>query len=686
MYLNGVYIQLNGNEAMKWIKASAENGYAPAQTEMGYQHRIGKFVQRDDYEGLRWYKLAADQGDVNAIYNIGNIYEAGEGASKNPAIAAEWYLKAAKGGNDSAQLKAGLYYELGTGVAKNMTEAIKWYKAAAEQGDTTAFYNLGLVYEFGKSVPVDLTEALRYYSLSSEKGNIDAKVKLAKMYRDGKGREKDPASAFKLMMEAALAGDAEAQNEVGVMTELGIGTAKDELGARQWYVKSADQGNMFAMFNVGLGLEYGKGGKGKSMANAIRWYERAAEKGHEKARQKLTEIYKKDLKSDTFQDLQITISCPPEKHCRVEVTNSSKNLRYSNIQLEITYDDPSFYGQQQRHEMTLEKGVGPNASETWTIGLLFGESPKSLKIKILKADAGAKQAPLVPASKLATPVLSYELTESRAPVFESTTSEPVLLRYKLRRDQIMKFVVDTNSDIEMRMGAQKLNMGQNMRIEAKARVTEVDDKGNISALVKITRLKMKINGMTEVEFDSDKPDDADPDFKAVTAMIGVGIPCKISPVGEMLETDLEPLRLAVRRVNNAALTKALEDSTSKMFEGTFVQLSRDAIAAGQTYKAGTIVSDKMKMHMSYKIDSVNSDKSMVVMSPVGILDCAADAIQDAEAKIISQEVSGWLLFDVEKGYISNGQVRSHVVFEFTANGQKIRMDMLTKALSTSNLN
>lgn len=282
---------------------------------------------------------------------------------------------------------------------------------------------------------------------------------------------------------------------------------------------------------------------------------------------------------------------------------------------------------------------------------------------------------------------SLDGTESNAPVFTSTSSEPVLLRYKLKRDQVMKLAVDMETNMRMSIGAQSLNMGQNMRIEAKIRVTEVDEKGNMSVLVKITRLTMKMtNGTTQIEFDSDKPEGAPPDFQAVTAMIGVGIPCKISPVGEMLETDLEPLRLAVNRVNNAALSKALEDSTSKMFQGTFVQLSKAPIAAGQTYEAGTIVSDQTKMHVSYTIASVSGNRSKVIMEPVMTMDSLAKTLPDAETKMTKQETSGWLLFDVDKGYISDGRMRIQMGFEITHDGQKALMEMTAKVASTSSLN
>ena len=277
-------------------------------------------------------------------------------------------------------------------------------------------------------------------------------------------------------------------------------------------------------------------------------------------------------------------------------------------------------------------------------------------------------------------------TELKAPVFQSTTNEPVLMRYKLKRDQVLSMVVDMNTDIQMKAAAQKVDMVQNIRMDAKARVTEVDESGNISALVKITRITMKISGLMQADFDSDNPDNSNPDLQAVNAMIGVGIPCRISPVGELLETDLEPLRLAVRRLNNATLTKTFEDSTSKMFEGTFIQLSKDPISSGQTYEAGTIVSGDMKMRASYRIVSVNSDKTKVIMTPVIKMDAPASFIPGAEMKIKKHDAYGWILFDVDKGYASEGQITIHMAMETSANGQNLLTDITAKVVSTANLN
>ena len=274
----------------------------------------------------------------------------------------------------------------------------------------------------------------------------------------------------------------------------------------------------------------------------------------------------------------------------------------------------------------------------------------------------------------------------KKPVFASTTSAPVLFRYKLKTDQLMLMAVDMNTDIGMKMGARTMAVTQTMHIDAKAKVTAVDETGNIFVLVKISRLTMEMKGIPEpVSYDSDNADDAKPDFEGINAMIGVGIPCKISPVGKMLETDLEPLRLAMRRVNNAAMKKAIEDSAGKMFEGTFVQLSEEPIAAGQSYDAGTIIADPMKARVSYAIDSVSGDKRQAVMTPTVAFEFPAGALAGGEAKLTRQKTDGWILFDLENGYSGTGQVDTQIEFELTANKQTVVMDMKMSVISTATL-
>jgi len=270
------------------------------------------------------------------------------------------------------------------------------------------------------------------------------------------------------------------------------------------------------------------------------------------------------------------------------------------------------------------------------------------------------------------------LTPEKPPTFSTSSKEPVLLRYQFKTGQVMKCGVDMAVAAKTSTGGQNvINMGQDMRTEFKISVTGVDEKGNIAATIKTTRMKLEMTGLAKVSYDSDNANDADEAFKAVTAMINVDIPIKFSPVGEILETDLEPLRLAARKAGDAAMAKSIEDSTKKMFGGTFVQLSAKPIAAGENYQVGTVVDDKTKIHLSYDILSVSGDKKQVVMAPKATFEMADDAIPGAERKIKSQDMVGWRLFDVENGLPGDSQMKIHIVFDMKSKDENSTVDVTT---------
>ena len=77
--LNGVrelnYVHANGDgldqdhgEAVKWLKAAAEQGHAPAQLQLGVTFEMGQGVSRNNTEAAKWFRLAADKGDPIQSY------------------------------------------------------------------------------------------------------------------------------------------------------------------------------------------------------------------------------------------------------------------------------------------------------------------------------------------------------------------------------------------------------------------------------------------------------------------------------------------------------------------------------------------------------------------------------------------------------------------------------------------
>ena len=81
----------------------------------------------------------------------------------------------------------------------------------------------------------------------------------------------------------AEAGDAMAQVQYAQMLYMGQGMEKNEAEALKWYQKAADAGNPYAQVNMGLFSQNGDCGVKKDIAKAIEWYGKAAKQGNPNA-------------------------------------------------------------------------------------------------------------------------------------------------------------------------------------------------------------------------------------------------------------------------------------------------------------------------------------------------------------------------------------------------------------------
>ena len=89
---------------------------------------------------------SAQNGDARAQFDLGVLHMRGDEVARDPALAAGWFEKAAKNGLATAQYNLGTMLLSGTGVTKDEKTAYFWFQSAAEQGHPRAQYNLGAMY------------------------------------------------------------------------------------------------------------------------------------------------------------------------------------------------------------------------------------------------------------------------------------------------------------------------------------------------------------------------------------------------------------------------------------------------------------------------------------------------------------------------------------------------------------
>ena len=100
--------------------------------QLGAMYYSGKGVDQDVQEAIRWYRMAAEQGYSEAQNRIGDLYYSGEGVEQDVQEAIRWYRMAAEQGHAEAQNHMGDLYYSGEGVEQDVQEAARWYRIAAE--------------------------------------------------------------------------------------------------------------------------------------------------------------------------------------------------------------------------------------------------------------------------------------------------------------------------------------------------------------------------------------------------------------------------------------------------------------------------------------------------------------------------------------------------------------------------
>jgi len=160
------------------------------QTSPRLQYELARALEaghKSVTEAAHLYRLAADEGFAPAQSNLGLLYENGAGVDQSYQEAVRFYRLASDQGFAPAQFRLALLVEQGHGVEHSDAEIVRLLRLASDQGFTPAQGALGLMYEQGRGVAQSDAEALRLYRLAADKGSTAAREHLDALIASGRG-------------------------------------------------------------------------------------------------------------------------------------------------------------------------------------------------------------------------------------------------------------------------------------------------------------------------------------------------------------------------------------------------------------------------------------------------------------------------------------------------------------------
>lgn len=259
----------------------AEGTYAErALEDMSFEMSQGLyyFTTKEYTTALNSFTTAANKGEHEAMSYLGLMYYEGLGTTKDYKKAHDWILKAANQGNAKATYQLAMLYYNGSGVAQSYANAYKWYNVAATKGIANADFQIGLLFEEGKGVEKNMQSAFNHFKKAADKRSLPAAYATGLYYLYGYAGEKNIPAALKytLMAEKEFTNNPDYYNHLAYCY-FENGELQKALNALAVAMKVDP---LYANGYDSMGEMYLKSG---NRANAIEYYKKAAQMGHENA-------------------------------------------------------------------------------------------------------------------------------------------------------------------------------------------------------------------------------------------------------------------------------------------------------------------------------------------------------------------------------------------------------------------
>jgi TPR repeat protein len=190
------------------------------------------------------------------MYKLGVATMNGDmGLPKNPKDAVKWHNRSVEAATpdypEAIHELANLHVNgIPNVIFVDLSYAVSLYNEAADMNYAPSAFKLGECYEYGKlNCQPDPALSIHYYAIAAEKGDRDACFALTAWYLVGSPNAlpQSDENAYLWAKRAADMSLPKAEYAVGYFTETGIGCEKNPAEALKWYQKAANNGDKRAM-------------------------------------------------------------------------------------------------------------------------------------------------------------------------------------------------------------------------------------------------------------------------------------------------------------------------------------------------------------------------------------------------------------------------------------------------------
>lgn len=267
----------NAAEALKWFRASAEQGCIPAFKNAFNSVRNGvNGVKKDISEALK-YAEGIRNCDISGFYSeIALEYE----SIKQFPDAVRWYQKGVEINEPVCCNNLGMIYLNGWGgIRADKDQAFLLFKRSSTSY-RVGLYNLARCYYNGWGVPEDKEEAFKHFSTSAEMGYREAQRALAQCYYEGAGTYVNFERCIDWANKSANQGCGKAKTLLGKCHFYGNGMPQDYESARRLFSIAAQESDDGEAYHF-LGLIYDQGlGVEVKLPVAVTYYQKALANGY----------------------------------------------------------------------------------------------------------------------------------------------------------------------------------------------------------------------------------------------------------------------------------------------------------------------------------------------------------------------------------------------------------------------